>query len=212
VSPADLDLLVDRRGERVALLSPEVGLFTQARDAGEVLAAGAVAGVILVLGRPLTLRVPRQIEGRILEAPPARARQPVGWGDLLYLLDPSSAAPMTPGGAADSRIERQDRAASAAGAESSGLTPAAGGVFLRAQQSGRFYLRPAPGEPAFAAPGAIVSEGEPLGLIEVMKTFAHVRYSGPGLPARARIVGVLVEDGAEVSAGDALFEVESADS
>ena len=55
--------------------------------------------------------------------------------------------------------------------------------------------------------GAVVEAGQPIGLIEVMKTFAHVRYGGEGLPARARIVRVLVEDGAEIGAGDPLYEV-----
>ena len=56
--------------------------------------------------------------------------------------------------------------------------------------------------------GTILEEGQPIGLIEVMKTFAHVRYAGAGLPPRGRVAKVLVEDGAEVGAGDPLIEIE----
>src|SRR5688572_19734661 len=79
---------------------------------------------------------------------------------------------------------------------------------LRAPQSGRFYHRPAPGEPAFADAGAPLADGQPIGLIEVMKTFTHVPYSaGAGLPARARLVRFVASDGGDVRQGDPLIEV-----
>ena len=45
-----------------------------------------------------------------------------------------------------------------------------------------------------------------------MKTFSRVTYGGQeGLPTRARIVAVVVEDGADVERGQALFELEAVD-
>jgi acetyl-CoA carboxylase biotin carboxyl carrier protein len=197
----ELTLLIDDRGDAVALLSPGVGLFTAARSEGDLLAAGERAGVLLVLGETISLVVPAGVEGRITSAPPARTRQPVGWGDPLYELRPIAAETTADHGAARSRGRRDAAARDPAGPEADGR------LVVRSPQSGRFYLRPTPGDAPFVSDGAIVEAGQPIGLIEVMKTFAHVPFAGPGLPARARVVRVLVDDGAEVAAGDALLEI-----
>ena len=198
---AELELLVGARGEVTTLLSPGVGLFTGARASGDLLAPGTSAGVLLVLGRAFDLVVPRGVEGRVKTAPPARTRQPVGWGDPLYEIERRAVAPE----AGSTRQAAGGADAPARAGAAAGQTD--GSLLVRSPQSGRFYLRPAPGEDAFAPVGAVVETGQPLGLIEVMKTFAHVRYAGEGLPARARVVRALVEDGAEIAAGDPLFEV-----
>jgi biotin carboxyl carrier protein len=52
-----------------------------------------------------------------------------------------------------------------------------------------------------------VATGQPLGLIEVMKTFHPIVYGGRGLPERAELVEFRVADGAEVSAGQTLVVV-----
>ena len=193
----ELELLVGSRGEVVTLLSPGVGLFTAARAAGDLLAPGTSAGVLLGLGKAFELVVPRGVEGRVRTSPPSRARQPVSWGDPLYEIEAGvmGTGPPEEGGLAAGATDALDR------------DGAAGTWLVRSPQSGRFYLRPGPGDEAFAPPGATVEAGQPMGLIEVMKTFAHVRYPAEGLPARARVVRALVEDGAEIATGDPLFEV-----
>ena len=198
----ELELLVGSRGEVVTLLSPGVGLFTAARTAGDLLAPGASAGVLLVLGKAFELVVPRGVEGRVRDSAPSRSRQPVGWGDPLYEIESvaAGAGPAQRSGPVTVRAETPARDGAATGG-------AAGTWLVRSPQSGRFYLRPGPGDDAFAPPGATVEAGQPLGLIEVMKTFAHVRYPAEGLPARGRVVRALVEDGAEIATGDPLFEV-----
>jgi biotin carboxyl carrier protein len=56
--------------------------------------------------------------------------------------------------------------------------------------------------------GRELEPGTPIGLIEVMKTFAQVVYRAErGLPARARIVRVLARDGADVDEGAPLIAV-----
>jgi biotin carboxyl carrier protein len=193
-----LDLVIERADGSLRLLSPGVGYFTSARDQGNLVGAGAAAGVLLVLGRAYDLVFPADVEGRVANPPPPRAREPVGWGDVLYEIEPvavtggtgrSAARDSPPGGPAPRAGE-------------------SGAWVVRSPQSGRLYLRPAPGEAPFVEVGSTVEEGQPIGLIEVMKTFAHVRYAGAGLPARARVVRLLVADGAEVGAGDPLIEVE----
>jgi biotin carboxyl carrier protein len=194
-----IDLLVEPRGAVIALLSPDVGLFTEARSGGEVLAPGAGAGVLLVLGRALTLVVPEGVEGRVANAPPERTRQPVGWGDVLYEIRPIE----------DAGVDARHRGTVPAPVGEHGRAAESGRFVVLSPQSGRFYLRPSPGEAPFVSIGGVVEEGQPIGLIEVMKTFAHVRYGGAGLPPRARVSRVLIEDGAEVATGEPLLEVAS---
>jgi biotin carboxyl carrier protein len=201
----ELTLLIEDRGEGLALLSPGVGLFAAAHGEGDLMTAGTHAGVLLVLGESIALVVPEGVEGRVTSAPPIRTRQPVGWGDRLYQLEPIAEG----GDVADSRRMRGTRSGAPRGADARASTVEgdAGRLLVRSSQSGRFYLRPTPGDPPFAAADSVLDAGQPIGLIEVMKTFAHVHYAGPGLPPRARVVRVLVEDGAEVAAGDPLLEV-----
>lgn len=188
-----LEMLVDRSqgpGARTKLLSPGVGWFTQARGEKNVLAEGDDAGALLVLGRAHVLRVPAGVHGRIATPRPERVHAPVGWGDVLYELEP---------------LEASNVASSASASASSSST---GALVLRSPQSGRFYHRAAPGAPAFVAAGQTIADGQPVGLIEVMKTFAHVPYrAGAALPPRAKIVRVVAADGAEVRAGDVLLEL-----
>jgi acetyl-CoA carboxylase biotin carboxyl carrier protein len=200
VTPDRVALLVERRGEAIALLSPGVGLFSGARHAGDLLSGGAEAGVLLVLGRALRLVVPEEVEGRVTNPPPALTHHPVSWGDLLYQVDPIEA---------NAPAAARAQAASGPDANAPAHRDAPSRLLFRSPQSGRFYLRPSPSEEAFVAPGAVVEPGQPVGLIEVMKTFAHVSYAAVGgLPPRARVVRVLVVDGAEVGVDDPLLELE----
>ncbi|MCK6527043.1 hypothetical protein L6R50_05585 [Myxococcota bacterium] len=79
---------------------------------------------------------------------------------------------------------------------------------MRSPIDGIAYLRPSPGAPAFVEIGGEVTEGQTVALVEVMKTFHPLRYGGPGLPPRARVVSIEVHDGAEVRQGQVLARVE----
>ncbi len=183
-----IELLVERDGETTRLLSPGVGAFTCAAPSGSLLGAGQDAGVLIVTGRPLYLRVPAGIAGRITSATPERVHQPVGYRTVLYEL---------------ASVESAAQQAAQDAAESSA------GLFLPSPQAGRFYHRPGPDDPAFVAPGEELAEGRSVGLIEVMKTFAHVTYHpGATLPASARVKRYVAGDGAEAEQGEPLLELE----
>jgi len=82
---------------------------------------------------------------------------------------------------------------------------------FRAPSAGRYWLRPAPSEAPFVAVGQQLDAGSALGLIEVMKTFTRLAYRpGSGLPECARVLRILVADGAEVADGAPLLELEPA--
>lgn len=182
-----------RRAEgRTWLESPGVGLFTEARERGAILTPGSEAGVLATLGRSIHLIVPAGVTGRIRSERPARVRHPVGHGSVLYELEDVSAL-------------ARDEAAAGEHARDAGE-----GLVFRAPQAGRFYHRPAPGEPAFCEVGTELEEGQPIGLIEIMKTFNHVHYKAVGgLPARARVVEIFVSDASDVGQGDPLMRLEA---
>lgn len=190
-----LELLVRSTGETVELLSPGVGLFTEALPSGRVLSAGQPAGHLITLGKATPLVVPSGVHGVVRSKRPERVHAPVGYADVLYEL-----AKVT-----DESALGDDARPSDAGAT-------AGALVVVARSAGRFWHRPSPGEPALAKEGQELSSGTPLGLLEVMKTFAHVTYqpgSSADLPARARVVKMLAGDGADVVEGDALVQVEA---
>ena len=188
-----LELRVERDGTRVRLLSPDVGLYTSALEHGALVAGGAVVGSLTQLGVRRRLVVPDGVEGRVASEVPERAHHPLGYGDLVIELEEIR------GAARDTQAPT-----SAANASVDGC------LVLRATTSGRFWHRPAPGEPAFVTAGALVKDGSPVGLLEVMKTFSHATYRAQnGLPKEARVLIVLASDGADVRRGDALLAVEA---
>ncbi|MGO1166914.1 MAG: acetyl-CoA carboxylase [Janibacter sp.] len=61
---------------------------------------------------------------------------------------------------------------------------------------GIFYRRPAPEKDEYVSIGDQVSEGQTIGLIEVMKNFTELKASAAGT-----LKEFLIEDEAEVSVG-----------
>jgi acetyl-CoA carboxylase biotin carboxyl carrier protein len=74
---------------------------------------------------------------------------------------------------------------------------------IAAPLPGTFYRRPASDQPPFKAEGDTVAVGDPVGLIEVMKTFTQVAAEEAG-----RIVRFFVENEDAVMAGEPLYEIE----
>lgn len=188
-----LELLLVRAEDELRLASPAVGRFTRALPRGSVLVPGQEAGVLLALGRAHLLRVPAGASGVVADDPPERVTEPVGHGDVLYRLTPLAGAALV-----------GEEPGADAGAAASGLV-------LRSPSAGRFWRRSGPESAPFVEAGSVLEEGKPVGLLEIMKTFGHVPYRATGgLPKRARVVRVLVEDGTEVDDGQPLLALEPA--
>jgi len=150
-------------------------MFRPRVESGAQLSPDRVLGTLEVLGRIHLLVVPDGVAGY------AQALEPrvVQYGDEL--------ATLIPGGNVDVT-------------EQVATTAIATNVF-RAPTSGRFYGRPAPDKPPFVSAGDTLKPGATVCLLEVMKTFHRVHYSGE--PARVR--EVLVREGDDVNAGDPLL-------
>lgn len=73
---------------------------------------------------------------------------------------------------------------------------------IEAPIMGIFYRSPAPGSPSFVEVGDLIEAGQPVGMIEAMKTFSEVLAEFPG-----RVAAVPAENGKMVQPGDALVLV-----
>jgi biotin carboxyl carrier protein len=69
---------------------------------------------------------------------------------------------------------------------------------------GTFYRRPAPDKPPYKEVGDIVSAGDVIGLVEVMKTFYEVKAESAG-----KISKFHVENEAAIQAGEPIADLEN---
>ncbi|HVK85035.1 MAG TPA: biotin/lipoyl-containing protein [Kofleriaceae bacterium] len=195
-----LAALATRAGEAWELKSPAPGQFYPAVGHGDLVLAGHAIGELDVLGRRIALVAP-DVQGIATNTATAGAGapgvaldpfapRPVGYGDLLLALDTRA------------------QLAGAASATATAATATTDVLVFRAPTSGRFYVRPAPGKPAFVEVGTELAAGTTVCLLEVMKTFNRVTYGGAGLPERARVKALLVSDGADVTVGEPLLALE----
>jgi biotin carboxyl carrier protein len=166
------------------LVSPLVGWFRPGLAAGDVVRAGHPIGTLEVLGSTVELVAPAAARGVIREVA-GDARVAVDFDHVLYIVDP-------------------DATLGAAPAETTQVSSAASGLVFAAPTSGRFYGRSAPDRPPFVSAGTELVTGTTICLLEVMKTFHRVAYTGE----RAKVTKVLVDEGADVNAGDALVALE----
>ncbi|MGL4323805.1 MAG: acetyl-CoA carboxylase biotin carboxyl carrier protein [Beijerinckiaceae bacterium] len=101
---------------------------------------------------------------------------------------------ITRNGNAPVRVAEMAAAASAA--------PDMAADIFSAPMFGVFHITPAPGVKPFVAVGDSVTSGQPLCLIEAMKTFNAIASDRDG-----RILAILAEPGAEVAGGQPLFRI-----
>ncbi|MEO6771888.1 MAG: biotin/lipoyl-containing protein [Kofleriaceae bacterium] len=177
------------------LRAPQPGWFRRTVAADHLVAPGDPIGELEVLGRRLAVIAPH-IRGLVqLVAEPGlqrgviaggEARRAVGYGDVLFRVVAGGAIAVTE--------------------EVAETAHAIAGLVFRAPTSGRYYGRSSPDKPPFVIAGAELAPGATVCLLEVMKTFNRITYSG----ARARVAELLVADGADVNAGDPLLALEPA--
>jgi acetyl-CoA carboxylase biotin carboxyl carrier protein len=67
---------------------------------------------------------------------------------------------------------------------------------------GVFYRKPSPDADPFVEEGSQVSQGQVIGLIEVMKNFSELKADSAGT-----LASFLVEDAAEVEVGQGIAEI-----
>jgi acetyl-CoA carboxylase biotin carboxyl carrier protein len=88
-------------------------------------------------------------------------------------------------------------------AAGAGDEPALAGHSINAPMVGTFYTAPSPKDPPFVAEGDIVQPGDPIGIIEAMKTMNEIASDIGG-----RVVRVLAKNGQGVEFGQSLVVIE----
>ena len=175
----------------VRVLSPAVGRYSGIPVPGALLGSRSTVGFVTRLNRRQRIRLPADVTGRVARGQVTDGRHrvvAVEFGQILFELEPlelsGGDSVEGDGGAVDGR---------AAGAE---------GRVIVSPTDGVYYLRPAPDAEAFVAPGMTIKRGQPVGLVEVMKTFNQILFDDD--VDEAEVVEVRCGDGAEVAAGDVL--------
>ena len=191
MSAATIPALLAKGADGETLLrAPKVGIWTAVPRNGALLAGGSSAGRLTQVGHRFELVVPDGVSGRVATSERLELATEVAYGDLLFRILPVG-------------LEAADgNAVTKATAEL-----ATDGLKVLAPTDGVFYRSPGRGAAAYVLAGDRVVAGQPIGLIEVMKTFNPIAYGGAGLPDEAEIVEILVADEAEVRVGQALVIV-----
>ncbi|MBS1119356.1 MAG: Biotin carboxyl carrier protein of acetyl-CoA carboxylase [Deltaproteobacteria bacterium] len=174
---------------KLAVRAPMPGHFIPAIDDGDLVMPDEVIGQLVVLGRSIAL-----VAGMRGLAAETGAPRAVAYGEPLFAIDLAAS------------IVGDELAIVADATLVTGKADRE--LVFRAPTSGRFYTRAAPDKPPFIASGVELATGATVCLLEVMKTFHRVTYGGDDLPERARIRSVLVRDGDDVNAGDALLALD----
>ncbi len=189
---------VERLDEsRVRVLSPDVGLWSDHPHLGALLGPGSKIGILARLTRRAALLLPDGTAGVVSGPLPRDRSVAVEYGQLLFELSPVGGAAWEQSVEADAgRLGHPVAADLPAGARA-----------IVSPTDGTFYHRPAADAPPFVQVGGTVRRGQAIGLVEVMKTFNHVLYGGPGFPDEAQVVEVRCGDAEEVRAGQVLVVV-----
>jgi acetyl-CoA carboxylase biotin carboxyl carrier protein len=181
---------------RLRVLAPGVGWWSRHPHPGALLGPGSALGIFSCLNRTFVLVLPDGAAGRATASLPRDRAVAVEYAQVLFEM-----SPVGPG-----EIGEVAADAVALGHPShAGLPEGTRGVL--APTDGFFYRRPSPEARPFVEVGDRVRAGQPVGLVEVMKTFNQILYGGPGFPEEAEVIEVRAADGKEVHAGEILVLV-----
>ncbi len=181
---------------RILVLAPLVGTWTEHPHTGALVGPGSRIGLLSHLTKRFALVLPEGAAGRVAHGLPRDRAVAVEYGQVLFEL---------------AAVEAVEGQALSEDAGTLGRPPGAdlppGTWAVLSPTDGVFYRRPSPAAAPFVEEGSRVRSGDPIGLVEVMKTFNQIAYGGPGFPEEAQVVEIRRTDAEEVRAGDVLLVV-----
>ncbi|MBI5509828.1 MAG: hypothetical protein HY903_13820 [Deltaproteobacteria bacterium] len=183
---------IERRGDDgVVVRSPVVGVLDDLPGVGVYLHPLQTFAYVNILGRKVPLKLPRDVQGRVVERNVAGTYTPVDYGRTLLTLSLAAAPMVASAGAAAPKAEAH-----------AGLVP------VRTPSQGVFYRRPSPDSPPFVEEGSAVTAGTVLGVVEVMKCFNQITYGGPSVPPAGKVAKILAADASEVGFDQVIMLIE----
>jgi len=183
-----LALRVEQVGRSLQVMAPAVGIWKGIPASGTLVGPGSIIGSLRQMHLRFGLEMPEGPSG-VMELPDPRRSRELAYGEVMFELIPIS----------DDRLAQASVSSDGAEAGEPAL------LSLPAPTDGVFYSRPAPDAPEFVQVGQQIRRGQPVGLIEVMKTFNQIVFDGDHLPDEGTIAEIRVGDGEEVSAGQPLI-------
>jgi acetyl-CoA carboxylase biotin carboxyl carrier protein len=180
----------------VEVLCPGVGWWSRHPHRGALLGPGSPVGILECQNRRFRLIMPDGAGGRLTGDVSSDRKVAVEHGQVLFRLTPVNAG---------EQIVMESDAASLGHPSGENLPEGARAVV--APTDGVFYSRPSPEARPFVEVGQRIRTGQPVGLVEVMKTFNQIAYGGPGFPEEAEVLEVRVTDATEIRAGAVLVVV-----
>ena len=190
------EALYNEENDSFKIFSPGIGMFRISVNNGEILYPGSIIGVLTVLGSKSRIRLPLGVSGKVEMPERSLTVFPIGYNDLIFSLKPLKES-------LENNSDHKDEISESEAGEDE--------IIIKAFISGVFYLRPSPDSEPFITPGSGIKKGAILGLIEVMKSFNQIVFSGDGKNRPGKIEKIFVEDSAEVEMGDPLFLVSFSD-
>jgi acetyl-CoA carboxylase biotin carboxyl carrier protein len=178
------------------VLAPKVGRWSSLPGPGTLIGPGSDVGTLEQLHRRFRLVMPEGAAGLVSDGLPPLRSVSVEYGQQLFRLAPvgsikngeAAGGGAVPGQPAGEKLAADTRAV---------VSPT----------DGVFYRKPSPDAAPFVQVGGRVKRGQPVGLVEVMKTFNQILYDGPGFPEEAEVVEIRAEDAQEIGVGEILIVV-----
>ncbi|MEN8223489.1 MAG: biotin/lipoyl-containing protein [Acidobacteriota bacterium] len=184
-----MEVLFEKNDITFNILSPGVGVFESIVKNGEFISAGSAIGNLFILGLRFVLTLPQNISGIVDTGENNLQIFPVGYKTPILSLS--------------SDIEKQEKKSSEK-LKKNNDRGQSNEMIITAFTTGIFYTRPSPDSPPYISPGSIIHKGNVLGLIEVMKSFNQIVFTGDGKNESGKVLKIVAEDSSEVSFGDPL--------
>lgn len=188
---ASLIALAESEKFQHRILSPAVGIYYSFPGKGNFLSAGSSIGKMRVFNKIYDIFLPDDLFGEVVVNGERDKVIPVEYGQELFCLIPHESSAASKKTTSESKSPETGR-------------PAEGHV-ISAFTTGIFYRKSSPDAPPYVEEGQTIEKGKVLGLIEVMKTFNHVIFTGMDSSDSGKIKKIFVKDAQEVKLNQPLF-------
>ena len=183
--------LTKKENSQLQVLSPTVGIYFSFPEKGAFLSAGSSIGKLKVFNTIYDLLLPDNVFGKVTFQGERDKIINVGYGQELFRLNPEKGLTVW-----------EEKASEAESSNDEGVEE---GHVITAFTTGIFYRKSSPEAPPYVEEGQTIEKGKVLGLIEVMKTFNHVIFTGMDSSESGKIKKIFVKDAQEVKLNQPLF-------
>ena len=191
---ATLIALTELERNHHCILSPAVGIYYSIPIKGTFLSAGSSIGKLRVFNTVYDLVLPGNVFGELIFNGEPDKVILVEYRQELFRLNPQKGLTNLEEKVAETKSPRGELFEE--------------GHQITAFTTGIFYSKPSPDEPPYVKEGETIEKGKVLGLIEVMKTFNQIIFTGTDSSDKGQIKKILAKDSQEVKLNQPLFLIE----